>query len=87
LKWGGRIGGIRRRRAEKESNIREQGKGGIQRPKLEMNIKYDKELLRDDLIDDLISGGYVPVQLIVDCVNSGHYIKPPMPKGSACTWL
>ena len=43
----------------------------MQRPKLEMNIKYDKdeeearlkELLRDDFIDDLTTGGYVPVQL------------------------
>ena len=69
----GGTGGIRRRTGGGGggSYDREEGEGGMQRPKLEMNIKYDKdeeearlkELLRDDFIDDLTTGGYVPVQL------------------------
>ena len=67
----GGTGGIRRRGGGGGSYDREEGEGGMQKPKLDMNIKYDKEeeearlkeLLRDDFIDDLTSGGYVPVQL------------------------
>ena len=68
----GGTGGIRRRWGGSGNSERDDsGSGAIQKPKLEMNIKYDKEeeearlkeLLRDDFIDDLTTGGYVPVQL------------------------
>merc|ERR1712142_614992 len=78
----GGTGGIRRRTGGGGGGYdREDGEGGMQRPKLEMNIKYDKEeeearlkeLLRDDFIDDLTTGGYVPVQLPM--VDTGKIFK------------
>jgi len=76
--------GIKRRgggqmRSESSNCSREQ----LQRPKLEMrhDMKFDKEdekerlqaLLRDDFIDDLSKGNYVPVQLPM--VDTGKIFK------------
>ena len=66
-------GGIRRRGGG-GGGYREAGEesgGGLARPKLELNVKVDREaeeerlknLLRDDFIDDLKEGNFVPVQL------------------------
>jgi len=82
----GGTGGIRRRTGGGGGYDREDGEGGMQRPKLEMNIKYDKEeeearlkeLLRDDFIDDLTTGGYVPVQLPM--VDTGKIFKEEVKK-------
>lgn len=66
-------GGIRRRGGGGGGGYREASEesGGMARPKLELNIKVDREaeeerlrsLLRDDFIDDLKEGSFVPVQL------------------------
>lgn len=67
-------GGIRRRGGGGGGGYREASDetgGGLARPKLELNIKVDREaeeerlksLLRDDFIDDLKEGSFVPVQL------------------------
>jgi len=78
----GGTGGIRRRwGGSSGSSEKGESEGGMQKPKLEMNIKYDKEaeearlkeLLRDDFIDDLTCGGYVPVQLPM--VDTGKIFK------------
>merc|ERR1711915_95475 len=78
----GGTGGIRRRWGGSGNSERDDsGSGAIQKPKLEMNIKYDKEeeearlkeLLRDDFIDDLTTGGCVPVQLPM--VDTGKIFK------------
>jgi hypothetical protein len=67
-------GGIRRRGGGGGGGYREAGEdsgGAMLRPKLELNVKVDREaeeerlksLLRDDFIDDLKEGSFVPVQL------------------------
>lgn len=65
-------GGIRRRGGGGGGGYRDTPEdSGLVRPKLELNIKVDREaeeerlksLLRDDFIDDLKEGSFVPVQL------------------------
>jgi len=74
-----------RRRSGISSFSREHRDGahgdGLVKPKLELDSKYTKEeeearlkeLLRDDFIDDLSSGGFVPVQLPM--VDTGKIFK------------
>lgn len=74
-------GGIRRRGAGGHSSRESSSESGLSRPKLELGGKYDKdeeearlkELLRDDFIDDLSTGGFVPVQLPM--VDTGKIFK------------
>jgi len=76
--------GIRRRGASSRASSTEGVQ--LQRPKLEMNVKFDPEdekerlkaLLRDDFIDDLLEGNYVPVQLPM--VDTGKIFKAEVKK-------
>lgn len=75
--------GIRRRGASLQGEKSGEGSQQMQRPKLEIkqDAKFDKEdekerlqaLLKDNFIDDLLEGSYVPVQLPM--VDTGKIFK------------